>query len=108
MDIIKGINQSSFTSVEKDITNKVPALYRGFGVKCFEDSFGRKRFVIEGVSGLLIDKSRMVEHVFTVESEQKKGYASGLVAAAKATLKAELKFDGNFSDAGKKLFKVED
>lgn len=106
VDVFKGINQSKMTSVEKDSSHKLPPMFRTMGVKLFEDDFKRKRFVVEGISGLLLDKHNTVMHVVTVEDHQKMGYASGLLAAAKATLKT-IRYDGNFSEAGKRLFKIE-
>lgn len=107
-DIHKGMNQSGFTGFEENHTNKVPKIYSEFGVKLFRDNFGRYRFIVKDVCGLLLSKDLTVEHVYTVDSMQGQGYASGLVACAKETLKKSLKFDGNFSEAGKRLFKVED
>lgn len=101
-----GQNACPFTAYE---STKALPLFPSVG--CFTDTQGRLRFVVEGKSGLLVErtghKTYTIAHVYTIESEQRKGYAKGLLAVARHTLKGyNVLHSENLTESGRLFAKA--
>lgn len=100
ISLLNDSNNCFLTAYERPLFNKS---FLSFGLQAYKDNLGNIRVIMPNICAVLLErtgKSYTVSHIFTVESERRKGYARQLLAACSIALKCLIRHSDNLTSDG--------